>query len=387
MRILHIITRLIQGGAQHDTIMKCAALVKAGHEVRLAHGPIYGPEGSLLDEALDTGAELIEIKSLRRAILPVHDVRTYFALRRLIRRVRPDIVHTHSSKAGIVGRAAAWHCRARAVVHTIHGLPFHDRQNPLVHRLYVAAERWAAARCHRMIGITQAMCDAFLRHGIGTPAQFDVVSDGVEVSRFARSPDARPRVRRKLGIPLEAPVIGLVARLDPLKGHEDLIGILPRLRQTHESLRLLFVGDGWDRDRLEQQVRRTGQEGHVTFCGLLPPSDVPDVMNAMDIMALPSYQEGQGLVLVEALLCGCPVVGYDVGGIGEVCIEGKTGRLVPVGDREVLAEVLAWLIDHPNERRELAQRGAEHAKQRFDQTILVQKLLGVYEKIMDSAAH
>jgi len=382
MKILHIITRLIQGGAQHDTIMKCAALVKAGHEVWLAHGPIYGPEGSLRDEALASGATLVQIDPMRRAILPVHDVATGLALRKLIRRVRPDIVHTHSSKAGIVGRAAAWHCRVGAVVHTIHGLPFHERQNRLVHRMYVGAERWAAKRCHRMIGITQAMCDAFAQHGIGRPEQFEVVPDGVDISRFTPSPDARGRIRSEFGIPIDAPLIGLVARLDPLKGHDDLIVCLHRLRQTHDDVRVIFVGDGWDRRRLDQNVRREGQHDRVIFTGLLSQDRVGDMMNALDVMALPSYQEGQGLVLVEALLCGCPIVAYDVGGIGEACIDGKTGRLVPMGDRDALLDALRWMLDHPDERGQLARHGSEYVRERFDQSILVKKLHRVYEGVL-----
>ena len=171
MKILHIITRLILGGAQQNTVLTCAAQVRAGHSVCLVYGPIYGPEGSLLDDALASGAQVICVPSLRRAVLPPHDVRCYRALRSLIRKIRPDVVHTHSSKAGILGRAAAWREKVPAVIHTIHGLPFHDRQSCIERGLYVAAERWAARRCHRIVGVTRAMCDAFADHRIGRPQQ------------------------------------------------------------------------------------------------------------------------------------------------------------------------------------------------------------------------
>lgn len=180
MKILHVITRLILGGAQQNTVMCCRAQVSGGHQVWLAYGPIYGPEGSLLEEAQASGAKLVQINAMRRTVLPFHDLRCYAALRRLIREIQPDIVHTHSSKAGILGRAAAWRQRVPAVIHTIHGLPFHTRQTRLLYKGYVAAERWAARRCHRLIGLTQAMCDAFAEHGIGRAEQFYVVPSGVD---------------------------------------------------------------------------------------------------------------------------------------------------------------------------------------------------------------
>jgi glycosyltransferase involved in cell wall biosynthesis len=381
VKILHVITRLIQGGAQRDTVMKCEALVRAGHEVWLAYGPIYGPEGSMLDAAMASGAELVELKAMRRAVLPVHDVMCYAALRRLIRRIQPDIVHTHSSKAGIIGRAAGWHCKVGGVVHTIHGLAFHDRQNRIVHDLYVRLERWAARRCHRMIAITHAMQKAFEQQGIGQTDQFVHVPDGVDVSQYKPQSEAARNLRKRLGIAAGAPVVGIVARLDPLKGHADLIEILPHLLQSHPDARLLLVGDGWNRSRLKQQVRDAGVADQVVFEGLIPPQDVPAAMSAMDVMALPSYQEGQGLVLVEALLCGCAIVAYDVGGIGEICINEKTGRLDAVGDKQALLKSLLWMLSHPDERRRLTEQGRRHVCDQFDQKNLVVKLMNVYEQM------
>lgn len=170
----------------------CAAQVANGHEVWLAYGPIYVPEGSLLGRARESGARLVEVGPMRRAVLPLHDYRCYRQLSRLVREIRPDVVHTYSSKAGILGRAAAWRERIPAVIHMVHGLPFHDHQPRLVHHAYVAAERWAAQSCHRIIGVTQAMCDAFQRKGIGVPWQFSVIPSGVEVSRLTVLGHERP---------------------------------------------------------------------------------------------------------------------------------------------------------------------------------------------------
>ena len=386
MRILHIITRLILGGAQQNTVMSCAAQVAAGHQVWLAYGPIYGPEGSLLEAGRESGATLVEVGPMRRAVLPVHDLRCYRALRRLIRQIEPDVVHTHSSKAGVLGRAAGWRERVPAVIHTIHGLPFHDRQSKIIHRIYVAAERFAARRCHRLVGITQAMCDAFAAKGIGRGEQFAVIPSGVDVSAFDRPTAPRHVTRRAYAMPDDAPVIGLVARLDPLKGHDDLLDVLPALLQRHPDVHLLFVGDGWHRAALEQHVAQHNWEQRVIFAGLVPPTQVPSLLRAADIMALPSYQEGQGRTLVEALLCGCAIVGYDVGGIGAVCIDNQTGRLVKLGDRAALTEALLSLLDDPEQRRALAQQGAQHVREHFSAERMVRELEALYAKVLGREA-
>jgi glycosyltransferase involved in cell wall biosynthesis len=382
MTILHIITRLIIGGAQTNTVMSCAAQVAAGHQVWLAYGPIYGPEGSLLAEARDSGAQTIEINAMRRAVLPLHDVRCYLALRRLIRRVKPDVVHTHSSKAGILGRAAAWREHVPAVIHTIHGLPFHEQQSPVIHRAFVAAERFAARRCHKLIGITQAMCDAFTAKRIGRAEQFAVIPSGVDVAAFDQPTAPRQVTRRAYGIAEDVPLIAIVARLDPLKGHDDLLDVLPRLIEKHPQVQVMFVGDGWHRAALEQRVAEHSWQQRVIFAGLVPTTQVPSLLRASNIMALPSYQEGQGRTLVEALLCGCAIVGYDVGGISAVCIDGQTGRLAKLADRAALTDALLWMLDNPQARRDLTRNGMQHVRENFSAERMVQQLETLYAQVL-----
>lgn len=384
MRILHIITRLIAGGAQQNTVISCAAQVVAGHEVTLAYGPIYGPEGSLLEEAKRSGASLIGVPSLRRSVLPGHDWFCYRALRKIIREVKPQIVHTHSSKAGILGRAAAWKERVPAVIHTVHGSPFHEKQPWPIRRAYIAAERWAAKRCHHMVGITQPMVDLYLANRIGKPQQYSVIPSGVDLSlwtsasRGATSDSLRASIRGELHIPENAPVIGLVARIDALKGHADLLRITQSLIATHPQLRLLFVGDGFHRAAIEQLALECHLTDRVIYTGLVPLARVAELYRAMDVMVLPSYQEGQSRTLIESLLCGCPIVAYDTGGIREVCIDHVTGRLVPTGDLEVLREAIAWSLDQPQEAAKLAENGREHVTRKFDQRVMCTMLESLY---------
>ncbi len=382
MKILHVITRLIQGGAQQNTVLSCGAQVRAGHEVHLAYGPIYGPEGSLLEEAKASGAVLHEVASMVRAVNPWRDVGCYFSLRRLIREVRPEVVHTHSSKAGVVGRAAGWAENVPVVVHTVHGLPFHDRQSRLIYGVYVALEKWAARRCHHFIAITGAMVEAFGEKGIAGADRFTVISSGVELGRFEVGEDARGVARERLGIGLGVPVVALLARLDALKGHDDVLDILPGLLKRYEGLVVLFIGDGWRRAHLEARIKDERLGENVRLMGLIPHEQVRKVLPAADVKVLPSYQEGQSRTLVEALLCGCGVVANDVGGIPSICIDGETGKLVAVGDQAALAEAIGWMIEHPAERSAMVERGRVLVKEKFSAESMTLELERLYEGLL-----
>lgn len=383
MRILHVITRLILGGAQQNTVMSCKAQVEAGHDVHLAFGPIHGPEGSLLEEAQASGATLHEIKPMVRQLSPLNDLLAHFRLRRLVNKLRPDIVHTHSSKAGILGRAAANAARIQAgtkVVHTVHGLPFHAKQRRWLNDLYVAAEKHAAKQCDHLIAITPAMVEAFVENMIASESKFSIIPSGIDIDAFTPRPERRDAVRMKYGIPQDALVVGHVGRLDPLKGHADLLDELPTLNAEGRDVWLYFVGDGFHRVELEKHPNMA--MGKTVMTGLVPLSSVPELLSAMDVMALPSYQEGQSRTLCEALLCGVPVVGYDVGGIPSVCMDGVTGRLVPVGDRKALGRVLVELLENPAECERLAAAGRAHVIEHFSAAKMNLELLALYERLV-----
>lgn len=414
MRILHVITRLILGGAQQNTVMSCKAQVEAGHDVHLAYGPIHGPEGSLLEEAKASGATLHEIKPMVRELSPLNDLRCYQRVRKIIRTLNADIVHSHSSKAGILARAAGWKERRNPklealweearkngwklrlrppnprnfrpqVVHTVHGLPFHDEQSKLIHNLYVRLEKYAAKRCDHLVAITPEMVEAFNEKQIASPDKFTVIPSGIDVEAFTPRPERRDAVRLKYGIPQDALVVGHVGRLDPLKGHADLLDQLPRLQEANPAASggvwLLFVGDGFHRAELEKHPSM--EVGQTVMTGLVPLSSVPEHLSAMDVMALPSYQEGQSRTLCEALLCGVPVVGYGVGGIPSVIRDGETGRLAAVGDKAALGQALLDLLDDPGYRAALAERGRQHVVEHFSAVKMNRQLLELYDQLLN----
>jgi glycosyltransferase involved in cell wall biosynthesis len=383
MRILHLITRLILGGAQENTILSCAGQVEAGHEVHLAFGPIYGPEGSLHHQAVQSGAQLMELSAMRRAINPLADWRAFRQCVSLIRRIEPDVVHTHSSKAGILGRLAAWKLGIPAVIHTIHGLPFHPYQSIWKNRLYIASERCAARRCHRIVSVADAMTRQALAAGIGHPKQYCTVYSGMDTQPFLDAPSQRPAVRSELGLSEEDIAIGTVARLAELKGHDDILDALAEPLRQRPNLKLLWVGDGWWRDRLSKRIGELGLKDHVVLTGLVPSERVPSMIGAMDLLVHPSYREGLPRAVPQALLAGVPVVAYAIDGAPEVCRDMQTGRLVEPGNTEALRDAVLWMIDHPAERRAMAEAGRAWCADRFSAQTMVSQLIALYEQILD----
>lgn len=380
MRILHLITRLILGGAQENTLLTCEGLASREHPVTLAFGPIYGPEGSLLPRARRGGYELVELSAMVRPVVPWTDARCYRQCRELIRRLKPDVVHTHSSKAGIVGRAAAWAECVPLVVHTIHGPPFHPHQNPLVRRAYIHAERWAGRRCHALVSVADAMTRQYLAAGIGRPEQYTTIYSGMEVDTFLDNPADRSATRHELGLREDDFVIGTVARLAELKGHDDLLDALAPLLAADPRRKLLWVGDGWWRGRLEQKIARLRLLDQVRITGLIPPQRIPAMLRAMDLLVHPSYREGLARALPQALLSGVPIVSYDADGAGEVCIDQRTGRIVPTGNLPALRDAVGWMIDHPADRDRMAGEGRRICARRFDHRVMVDQLENLYHR-------
>jgi glycosyltransferase involved in cell wall biosynthesis len=380
MRIMHISTRLILGGSQENTVLSCEGQADDGHTVSLVYGPIYGPEGSLLDRARAHGSiECIETPHLIRPLHPLRDWLCYRDLRRLIGAWKPDVVHTHSSKAGIIARLAAWKERIPCIVHTIHGLAFHPYQRKWRNAVYIISERIAARRCHKIICVADAMRDQALAAGIGRPEQYITVYSGMEIDRFLEPGWSRADVRSELGLAEGDFIIGTISRLAELKGHDDLLDAIGPLMREHPEVKMLWVGDGWWRDRLLKRVADMGLRDQVITTGLVPPDEIPRYHQAMDIVAHMSYREGLPRVVTQALLSGLATIAYDVDGTREVCIDGETGRLLKPGDVPALAGAVRWMMEHPEQRAEMGRRGRELCRQRFAAAAMVRQLEEIYE--------
>lgn len=363
-----------------NTVLCAQAQVAAGHDVHLAFGPDDGPEGSLEAQARAAGATLHQVPDLLRAVRPAADRRCFRALQATVRGVKPDLVHTHSSKAGILGRAAAWSVRAGPgkpwVLHTVHGLPWTPTTAPLRKRLYVGLERWAARRCDRLIAITPAMVDAFEREGVVGRDRFDVVPSGVQLEPFANGP-GREAARQALGLG-EGPWVCLVARLDRFKGHADLFDAWPAVRAAVPDAGLLLVGDGPDARGI--RARSAGLPG-LRWAGRTATADMPAVYRAVDACVLPSHQEGQSRVLVEALAAGCPAVAYRVGGMPAVLDHGRAGALVERGDTAGLAAAVVDALRDGDAVKARREHGRRHVAERYSVAAMTDSLEALTQRL------
>ncbi len=385
MRVAHLITRMIVGGAQENTLFNCLDLIRDhGDEVLLVTGPAIGPEGDLLAGGRAGELPVEMVPSLRREIDPRHDWAARAALRDAIRRFRPDVVHTHSAKAGLLGRAAAWSLHVPVVVHTVHGAPFHDYQSPLARRFFVACERWAARRCHHLISVADAMTDRLVDAGVAERDRFTTIYSGMDVEPFLDADRNRESTRRRFGIGPDEVVVGKIARLFHLKGHDDLITAAAEVTRQNPRVRFLLVGDGILRETLRRRVRSLGLESHFIFAGLVPPDEVPSMIGAMDLLVHTSLREGLARALPQALIAGRPVVSFDVDGAREVTVSGETGFLVPPGDTRQLAEDISRLVADPELRRRLGKTGQGRFTERFRHQTMTAEIRRLYQRLLES---
>ena len=380
MKIVHIITRMIIGGAQENTLLSCAGQAARGHEVTLLAGPTAGPEGSLVEQAKTLpGVRYEGISHLVRNFRPWHDIPVPYQMRARLAVLQPDVVHTHSSKAGIVGRfAAAKACPQAVIIHTIHGLAFHEHQPPIITAVYAELERRAARFTDRIISVSDAMTDQAVAARVAPREKCTTIYSGMEVDKFLNPSEPPGRVRERYSIPASAILVTKVARLFHLKGHAAALRAVASLAPRHPTLYLLFVGDGILRHRLERLADRLGLRERVRFAGLVPPEAVPSILHASDLVVHASLHEGLARVLPQALLSGRPVISYDVDGAGEVVRTGETGLLVAPGDWHGLARAIETLVSDHLLRQRLGERGRELCRDRFDHRRMVDEIEKAY---------
>ena len=380
MKIVHIITRLIIGGAQENTILSCEGQHALGHDVTLLTGPGLGPEGSLQPRAEAFGYRVEMIDSMLRSI-SAKDVGVYLTMVRRLRELKPDVVHTHSSKAGILGRWAAKKADVPRIVHTIHGLAFTASTRKSVNAAYRFLERRASPITDRIVCVATDMATQSLAANIGRPEQYVTVYSGMDTRPFLSPPVPRDDVRKSLGLEPHHVVVGTIARLFHLKGHDDLLALAPALCANFPNLRFMWVGDGLLRPQFEKQITAMYLADRFILTGLVPPTRIPELTGAMDILVHPSRREGLARALPQGQLAGCPVVTYDIDGNREGLIDGETGYLVPPFDRAVLGEKLAMLLADRERALAMGRRGRTFAVERFDTSAMVAGLEKVYQGI------
>ncbi len=353
----------------------------------LITGPALGPEGELFEQTKNQKYKVIVIDELRRAIEPVKDFISYRKIKRCLREIGPDIVHTHSAKAGILGRFAAHSLKGGGsrpgIVHTIHGLAYHRYQSRVLNKFYIAVEKAAAKRTDYFISVADAMTEQQRAAGVGVDKPYVTAYSAIEEEQFLE-PIARERrmeFRRRYGIGEDAVVLVTIARLFMLKGHEYIVESARELSRRFGKCAWLFVGDGNLAEHFKGQVRELGLADRIKFTGLLAPDQIPLAIQSSDILVHCSLREGLARTLPQAMLCGRPAVSFDVDGAREVVNE-DTGRLIEPKNVEQLTRACAELIEDEDLRRRLGENGRESVKEKFSPETMVDTIEGVYQKLL-----
>jgi len=381
LKITHVITRLIVGGAQENTVATILGLrQKPGVEVKLISGPTTGPEGSLENEAAKIPGLLTIVPELVR---PVHPLKDFIALRQLekiLREQKPDLVHTHSGKAGILGRLAAKRAGMPIIIHHIHGPSFGTFQGALANFIFTAAEKRAGKVTDHFFCSAAAMTKLYLAAGIGRPEMFTRIFSGFNLQPFLNATNDLA-LRKQLGLEENHFVIGKIGRLFKLKGHADLVTAFAKILPQVPNARLLFVGDGSLRGEIENQIHALGLDGKVIFAGLVPPGEVARHVGIMNCLAHLSYREALSRALPQALAAGKPVVAYDFDGADEVCLENETGFVVRTGDADAAAQRLFQLANDSTLREKLGRAGTAFVRENFSVEKMVDDQYNVYLKL------
>jgi glycosyltransferase involved in cell wall biosynthesis len=312
----------------------------------------------------------VEIRELRRPVSPLADCRALLRLRQEIRQLRPDLVHTHSSKAGFLGRLAARAEGVRRIVHTPHGHVFHGYFSAPLTRTFALLERIAGPWTDRIITLSDEEARDHLRRGIGRAGQFVTIPSGVDLGPVVSAPPTR--------LVPDGPVVCAVARLVPVKGLHHLIEAAPAVLRHCPAARFLLVGDGERRSALEAQARARGLQDRVVFTGYR--EDVPSIMAGTDLVVLPSINEGMGRVLVMAMALGKPIVATRIGGVAELLGDGEAGLLVPPRDPAALAEAITSLLRDPQRERSLGEAGRRRAP-RYSAEAMLTALAKLYREV------
>lgn len=375
VKILHLITRLVVGGSQDNTLLTIAGHDRTRFTVHLASNP----EGLWLDRARHAADTFHPLPHLINPIHPTTDIKALTDLVRLLRREQFDIVHTHSSKAGILGRLAARMVGVPAVVHTIHGFPFHDFMPAWKRQLYINLERSIRPCTDFFIPVCELNRQEAVKLRLLSLENSQTVYSGIDFAKLDRPCDPQ-KIRQQLEIADGWNTIVMVGRLDEQKAPYYLIDAFSRVLDRYPKTLLLFVGEGELEDQLRRQSIDLGIEKFIKFLG--SREDVPEILKVADIFALSSLWEGLGRAMTEAMLVGKPVVVPNIYGIPETVHQNQTGLLFPAGDVEQLAEHLIYLLQYPQERDRLGQNARTLTRKLFDSDLMVRNIEQIYDKVL-----
>jgi len=374
IKLLFLVTKLELGGAQKQLLSLIAHLNKERFHIFL----FVAQEGLLLSEALSIkGITIIKSRGLGRAINPIKDLLALSEIYWFIKKNNIEVVHTHSSKAGILGRLAAGLAKTKVIIHTVHGWSFNDYQPALVKILFIWLERFSARFTHKIIVVSHYDKQKGLNNRIGKEDRYELIRYGINYKEFS---EREQNIRQELGINTRDLVVAMVACFKPQKSPMDFIKLAFLVRETLANVKFVLVGDGILREEIEKLICKLNLEGQVFLTGWR--RDIPRILSAIDAFALTSLWEGLPITVLEAMASSKPVVATNTGGIQEIVVEGKTGFLVPPRNMELMSEQLIILLKNEELRRQMGQRAIESLDFNFSLENMVNSTKTLYETVI-----
>lgn len=381
-RILHVITRLDLGGSAENTLLTAIGLAERGYDVSIIAGPSTNPPSRTEKVALQKGVTIERLASLRRNISLVNEAAALFELYSRMKKGRYACVHTHTSKAGILGRIAAFMAGVPIIVHTPHGHIFYGYFSQLLTRVFIVIERCISPFTDFMVMLTNQEKEETLKRGIGKSHRMVNILSGIDLAPFcAVTRSGRLSVLSQFGWSESDFIVGTVARLVEIKNHAAIVAAAKKLKNSYPSIRFLFVGDGELQEQVRSQVHSAGLDDRVLFAGWKNRDELIALLPAFDAFALCSINEGMGRAFIEAQAAGVPVIGSKVCGIPEVIREGETGFCVSLDDPDELAGKIIWMYNNREKIAVMGENGRQWAQRHFSKEIMVEKIDALYQDL------
>jgi len=377
-KVFHVITKLELGGAQKVTLMTLERLSRDQYQL----GLITGPDGLLIEWANRIPfLNRYWNRWLVREVRPVQDALALLSLWQLFRREKPEIVHTHTAKAGILGRWAAKLAGVPLIFHTAHGFGFNDFQRPAIRNFYISMERLTARITTKLFLVSQANADKAERYGLTRRGEWVLSRDSISVEEFLRPGPRRQRLQ-SWNIPQDKVIVGMVACFKPQKSPEDFVEVAARVVAKTDRAHFIMAGDGERRPSIEERIRSYGIGSHITLLGWVNENEMPEVYRNLDIVVLTSLWEGLPCVFSEAMASELPIVATNVDGAREAIISGENGYLHEPHDVDGMAESVLKLTMNPDVRRSMGERGKSRVMD-FDIKTTVEVVDSVYRQYLD----
>lgn len=384
LKILEIITLFSIGGATETVVSMAEGLMKDGKTVHIATGPNIISEGSMYETAKKLNIPVVTFKNLRRDINIFRDALVIFQLYRFIKKGNYNIVHTHSSKAGVVGRIAAWLARTPVILHTVHGLPFHRYQTKLKKKAFIFIEKFSSLFCDKIVAVTDTIIKTMLDYNIGNRNKYAMIRSSFDIENYKTNGEVeRKKTKHRFGIEEGDIIIGKIARLSALKGHKYLLESFKLISLKIPQARLLLVGNGELEYDLKRFVDENNLKDKVIFAGLITPEEIPSIVEVMDIVVHTSLLEGLARVLPQAIMMEKPVISFDLDGAHEIIKDGVNGYLIKPLDTEQLGEKIVYLCNHPELIKEFGKKGRVLLGDQFSSKRMVVQINELYSSLYE----